>query len=215
VDADGYPEVGYLGFVNCDNVTVQGLKLVNNWQGLMLAFTNDSKITGNKIANNQYGIDLVSSSNNTLSGNNVTANDAYGIRFDSYSNNNVLSGNDVTANNYGGIEVAFFSNNNVFHHNNFINNGRQVSIGTPAGANSWDDGYPSGGNYWDDYNGADSNHDGLGDTPYIIEANNTDNYPLMTQYAIPEFASFLILPLFFIVTLLAVIVYRRKGADVK
>jgi hypothetical protein len=52
----------------------------------------------------------------------------------------------------------------------------------------WDNGYRSGGNYWSDYNGTDSykgqyqnetGSDGIGDTPYVIDANNTDNYPLM------------------------------------
>jgi hypothetical protein len=60
--------------------------------------------------------------------------------------------------------------------------------------NVWDDGYPSGGNYWSDYTGADvksgpnqdlPGSDGIGDTPYIIDANNTDRYPLMNPYGTP------------------------------
>jgi hypothetical protein len=52
--------------------------------------------------------------------------------------------------------------------------------------NTWDDGYPSGGNYWSDYVGVDvemgpnqdlPGSDGLGDTPYNIDASNTDHYP--------------------------------------
>jgi hypothetical protein len=35
------------------------------------------------------------------------------------------------------------------------------------------------GNYWDKYTGVDTNLDGIGDTPQTIDANNTDNYPLM------------------------------------
>jgi hypothetical protein len=42
--------------------------------------------------------------------------------------------------------------------------------------------YPSGGNYWSDYKETDANHDGIGDTPYVIDANNTDNYPLMGTF---------------------------------
>jgi hypothetical protein len=42
---------------------------------------------------------------------------------------------------------------------------------------SWDDG--SVGNYWSDYTGKDYNEDGIGDTPYIIDANNKDNYPIV------------------------------------
>jgi len=57
--------------------------------------------------------------------------------------------------------------------------------------NIWDDGYPSGGNYWSDYNGTDlfsgsyqneTGSDGIGDTPYVIDENNQDNYPLIAPF---------------------------------
>jgi len=48
--------------------------------------------------------------------------------------------------------------------------------------NVWDDGYPSGGNYWSDYNGTDSTGDGIGDTAYVVDANNTDHYPLIGMF---------------------------------
>jgi len=62
---------------------------------------------------------------------------------------------------------------------------------TSGYANIWDDGYPSGGNYWSDYTGADlcngpyqneTGSDGIGDSPYIIDENNTDSYPLMNPW---------------------------------
>jgi hypothetical protein len=50
--------------------------------------------------------------------------------------------------------------------------------------NTWDDGYPSGGNYWSNYqttypNAAEKGSSGIWNTPYVIDANNTDRYPLM------------------------------------
>jgi hypothetical protein len=57
----------------------------------------------------------------------------------------------------------------------------------PESVNRWDNSYPSGGNYWSDYTGFDlysgpyqneTGSDGIGDTPYVIDADNQDNYPL-------------------------------------
>lgn len=81
-------------------------------------------------------------------------------------------------------------------HNDFLNNARQVRI--VIGALFWDNG--SEGNYWDDY-------EGVGDIPYVIDSKNQDNFPLTEPLIIPEFSSAFILPLFFIVTLLVVIVH--------
>jgi len=43
--------------------------------------------------------------------------------------------------------------------------------------NIWDDGVE--GNYWDDYGELGTDCDGIGDMPYVIDANNTDRYPLV------------------------------------
>jgi parallel beta-helix repeat protein len=142
-------------------------------------------LIGNKVANNGIGIMLAySSDNNVLSGNDATASNQYGIYLDS-SSDNTLSGNDVAANKEDGIWLRNCSGNKIFH-NNFSNNTYQTYV--ESSINTWDDGYPSGGNYWSDYDGVDTHSgpyqnetgsDGKGDTPYTIDMNNRDKYPLL------------------------------------
>jgi parallel beta-helix repeat protein len=131
-------------------------------------------------------MELTDSSNNTVSGNDAKAN-GDGIYLGASSNNNIVSCNNATANGDG--ICLNTSNNNEIYHNNFVNNKLQVVSSNSM--NVWNDGYPSGGNYWSDYNGTDlysgpyqnvTGSDGIGDTPYVIDANNTDNYPLMNLY---------------------------------
>jgi hypothetical protein len=62
--------------------------------------------------------------------------------------------------------------------------GNNIEIADVIGANFWDNG--SLGNHWSSYSGADSNGDGTGDTPYVIDADNVDNYPLMAPFEMPS-----------------------------
>lgn len=89
ISPESHPEIGYLGFVNCLNVSVQGFDLTNNVHGLLLAYTNDSKVIGNNLANNSAGILLWSSYTNMLTENSLTNNDIGISTY--YSNNNRIS----------------------------------------------------------------------------------------------------------------------------
>ena len=71
---------------------------------------------------------------------------------------------------------------NTFYHNNFINNTQQTYTSYEGEDNVWNVGYPSGGNHWSDYSGQDLDGDGIGDTAYVIDADNKDNYPLMKPW---------------------------------
>jgi parallel beta-helix repeat protein len=168
------------------NNSISGNNITNNECGIVLSFSSGSSISGNNITNNEGGIALSSSSGSSISGNNIT-NNWYGIVLSSSSSSSI-SGNNITANTYYGIMLFFSSNNSIFH-NNLINNAQQVY--SSGSMNVWDNGCPSGGNYWSDYNGTDlyngpeqnmTGSDGIGDTPYVIDANNTDNYPLIKPY---------------------------------
>jgi parallel beta-helix repeat protein len=178
-------DAGQVILISCNNVTVGNLNLSNATIGVELWETNNTRISGNNMANNEVGIDLWFSSNNSVRGNNIT-NNVEGIYLYSSSNNNSVSGNNITAN--GLVGIAFdSSSDNTIYHNNFINNTYLQAYSYNL-TNVWDNGYPSGGNYWSDYNGTDlyggqyqnlTGYDGVGDAPYIIDSNNTDNYPLM------------------------------------
>jgi parallel beta-helix repeat protein len=120
---------------------------------------------------------------------NVLHDNAYGIFLDYPSYNNTLCGNTIFDNDVG-IDVRE-SHNNTIHHNNLINNAINARRRDVESLNVWDNGYASGGNYWSDYNGTDvfrgiyqneTGSDGIGDEPYIIDANNRDNFPLMKPY---------------------------------
>jgi parallel beta-helix repeat protein len=107
------------------------------------------------------------------------------------------TGNVIIENNFygkfdggGGIyndQVASMYDNVIYHNNFFCN----CAIPAAPASNTWDNGYPSGGNYWKTYSGTDSymgryqnetGSDGVGDTPYVGNANNMDHYPLMKPY---------------------------------
>ena len=197
----------YLYYSSNNSITENNIATCKR-NGIYLEHSIYNRIAGNNVTNNGYGVVLeFYSNNNTVSGNNITDNNHYGIELYSSCSENSVSRNNITDNNAYGIWIDF-SSSNIVYHNNFTNNTQQVESYTST--NVWDDGYPSGGNYWIDYTGKDVNHDGIGDTPYIIDANNTDDYPLMTSYIIPEFSSFLPILLFMIATLLVVIVLQKK-----
>jgi parallel beta-helix repeat protein len=159
------------------NIALSGNTITNTGLGIYLNdFSIANSLFGNTIINNAYaGIMLDANClNNSISGNYVVSN-SDGIFLGS-SSGNVISGNTIENNYERGIGLGL-SSNNVVYHNNFINNRYQAT--TNGSINIWDSGYPSGGNYWTDYDGQDLDEDGIGDNPYVIDANNQDRYPLM------------------------------------
>jgi len=194
-------------YPSSNNNTIVGNTVVGNGGGISLYYYSSfNTIAQNDIIGNSgNGIYLIGCANNTMTENNIAYN-ADGIYLTGSSNNKIVANN--IADNNRGIEL-YSSSNNLIYHNNF-NNTIQVA-GLLNFTNTWDNGYPSGGNYWNDYRGNDTDHDGLGDSPYVVGGNNSDRYPLMTPYAISEFPSVFISVLFMLATLLVATTYRRKG----
>jgi len=159
----------------------------------LLLFAYDVCISSFAVNGKEHGIHICASSNCTITSNIVTSS-FFGIylNYTDYpgshgSGNNIITLNTISDSNYG-IGLYWSSNNRIYH-NNFRDNTQQVH--TDNSENLWDDDYPSGGNYWDDYDGNDFYHgqyqnepgsDALGDSPYIIDENNIDRYPLMGPF---------------------------------
>jgi len=161
------------------------------YYGILLGSSSNNSIIENNITSARVGIYLSGSPNNTLCRNmveRVRVWDGYwfvgwGILLDG-SSYNTLFENNVTENHIG---IMVIGSGNKLYHNNFVGNDYHIYMFSAEG-NFWDDGYPSGGNYWGDYAGVDSyagpyqnenGSDGIGDTAYAIDANNTDRYPLV------------------------------------
>jgi len=128
-------DAGWVGLVNCTNITVENLNLKNNLKGVLLVSTTNSTITKNEITNNGYGIMLeLSSSDNAISGNSIT-NNGDGIWVDESSNHNTISGNNMTENGGSGISLQR-SSNNVVYGNNMKNNGYGISLEASSNNNT-------------------------------------------------------------------------------
>jgi parallel beta-helix repeat protein len=216
---------------NSVNNTISGNERIS------LLFNNSSKnivMENNLTDNTRYGFKLQSTSNeNSIFGNNITCSIG-GIEFHGNSSNNTVYENWIVNNADGMMfhnsynnsiydNVIAFNTNcgiyfrlsayNKFFGNDIVENYEQTICW--YGTNIWDNGQI--GNYWSNYNGTDNDGDGIGDEPYYfrtyqlktVEDYDVDNYPLMEPSIIPEFPSWIILPLFLMATLSAIIVKKR------
>jgi parallel beta-helix repeat protein len=184
-----------------DNCTVSGNKIKDGTNGIVL-FGSNNLITGNifEAIGLSSAIQLNFAYNTTVK-NNYISNCVEGIQIWQSSNNNTITeniivdcqetaisfqysgGNTITQNNITRCKVGtsiYGASWNIISKNNYVDNTIQctaneayyLSFGKSPSVNTIE------ANYWSDYNGIDADGDGIGDTPYVIDENNKDPYPL-------------------------------------
>jgi nitrous oxidase accessory protein NosD len=183
-----------LGVWGCQNVTIKE----NNISGYGLYAD---------------GLSLLDSDYIYVYENNITDNLEFGIRFERGCNNTEVYNNNVIRNevgvflnNFAFVSLSQIGSGNKVYCNNIAENTQNAfvdqtypynislidnAIGNGTDVVLWDNG--SMGNYWSDYSAKYPNATeiggsgtGTGDTPYVINGNNQDNYPLWSPAEISD-----------------------------
>ncbi len=173
-----------VGLLEAANCTINAVTVSKCNHGIHFAQSGDIQVSNSELRNNNYGVDLDLSSCNRLTNNSLVSNQE-GIHIFNGQSNEVV-GNTINNSNLA-VNFEYTSHsladvlpvNNVFHLNNFINNSQQVCMTeiisvteteNASFSNQWD--FNQQGNYWSDYHNEGT---------YVINQNNTDNYPFTQQ----------------------------------
>ena len=193
-DCDG---AGIALFFSSGN-TVTGCEVNGSANGIYLLVSDDNLIednilTGGTVESDQCaGICLFySSSGNSIRNNICSNNKGAGVSLRWGGNlDNTVEGNIISKNTYG-IYLGYQSTTTVYL-NDFVDNtvNAYPSFGSDTTWNSPEQvtyTYSGSiytnylGNHWSDYTGSDTDGDGIGDAPYVIDSE-ADNYPLMEPF---------------------------------
>ena len=184
---------GGLNLQGVQNSTIRkNLIADNNQTGINIFDSKDNEIVSNSITGTTgNGIKFwYQSTGNKVLQNQIAANGIGVLIADSYENG--IIGNNLTENRDWGLRLEGDQNNNIIYQNNFsgdVADGLPVSIpgvwyegNRPGGGNVWDNGKV--GNFWSDYtkryaNASEIGSSGIWNTPYYINENNMDRYPLV------------------------------------
>lgn len=191
----------YVGLkVTGSNVTIvqnsvsayQGLSVYGNFSIIAenaipdsyIALLGDSNtVTGNTAQSIGIGRDFFAKQVGRASSSNIVFRNTIGSMTVGEGAYNLFTENTLetmTIGTYGAL-----AENDTFYHNNFLGNSEHVqNYNLNNTGHTWDNGKE--GNYWNDYYGTDADGDGIGDSPYAIDANNHDNYPLMYPWGTPS-----------------------------
>jgi parallel beta-helix repeat protein len=175
-------DYGIFLYLSDENVVMHNMITLCKWDGIYTLGVENNTIANNTVTQSYSGITLQNSKYNIVSSNNLL-NVTRGFGLFDYSDRNILMNNNVFS-----CECGIYASNswyNKIYHNNFMGNGLKVY--SVSSVNTWDNDYPFGGNYWSDYLeiyplAKELNDSGLWDTPYVIDEDNQDRYPLMYPY---------------------------------
>jgi nitrous oxidase accessory protein len=185
-------DAGAIGLCGTKTDITKNVLASNVENGIIFFGSSDlCRILNNTIEGSKIGLDLSTGARYSVGGNNISNCATYAVGFYQTSTSYVFD-NNITDNAVG----VWFSqsadaapmNGTSFYRNNFLNNTQQVFVGNSGSINDWDS--AGTGNYWSDYatnypNATEVDNTGIWNTPYQIDANNLDEYPLMTLYMVP------------------------------
>lgn len=190
---------------NVKNLILRKCNMSGNYVGLSARFTDNATVAYNEISyNGLRAVEISTVSNSFFVANRITNNTWEGVFYmGNWMSANVEFSYNEFSKNLRGIYLSNCPNVRV-HHNNFISNTVQA-LDNLGSSTLWNETYPSGGNSWSDYSGVDLysgpnqdilGSDGIGDTPYTIDGDSTDFYPLMSTVVInaPPVARFSVAP---------------------
>jgi parallel beta-helix repeat protein len=178
---------------DCTNDTISGNNVYGKpftLNGIIIVGTNNT-VTQNLVSNTPIGVQFVSATNNTLSENTIEHCNREAVYLVGSTSTYIIR-NSITDN--LGYTLRFLnSDHNIIFGNNFVNNwnNSQILFESPS-SQDWNASYPVGGNYWDSYSGTDifqgtyqnqTGSDGMIDMPFVLDSNNTDQYPLTKPYS--------------------------------
>jgi len=155
INSTTFPNIGYLGLINSTKIIVKDIRLTNNEQGILLAYTTDSTIEKTNASDNANGIYLYASKDNEIIGNKLAGNENNGVSLH-FSTNNTVRKNTITSNTLSGVllrrsnknwiiqnvisdnlefgvEIDDFSNNNTITQNEIVKNYQGIGLDKSIG----------------------------------------------------------------------------------
>ncbi len=174
---------------NCmENTVTANIIIQNKVCGLELEWSSKNKVYGNTITENEVGIlvegadgvNATNSASNIINNNQIAKNNQWGIRLNGSQIGNKIYANNFIDNNLGkGLQVSI----PMYMHTGYRDDRVYVEM-LSGRANIWNN--ASAGNYWSDYqtrypNATKTENATVWDTPFYINENNIDHYPLTSQ----------------------------------